>query len=345
MQNKRDRKNAARLKRIMDVMSGRKSMLIVLQDFPDPDAVAAAAALKELSRMAGIMTVSIACGGVVGRSENRALVKYMEINMLRISNLDLAQYDLIAMVDTQPTSGNNALPHDVMPHIVIDHHPVNRNTRKCVFHDIRKHYGSTSTILYEYLRAAAAPVSTQLATALVYGIRSDTDDLGREVSQFDVDAFVALYPLVNHRIMGRIQMASLPVEYFGMLHDAIASARRYGASIISNMGEIRNPDGIGEVADLFLRGENCQWALCTGRYEGRLLLSIRTVDPQRGAGHVMKMIVSRKGTGGGHGAMAGGQVPLENLSQKGIMNLEKTVLNRFLKHTGAAGVKAEKLVN
>lgn len=319
-------------------------MLIVLQDFPDPDAVAAAAALKELARSIEKMSVSVGCSGVVGRAENRVLVRYMDINLLRMKTVDLTQYDLIAMVDTQPATGNNDLPPDVLPHIVIDHHPINRNTRRCEFHDIRKQYGATSTILYEYLIAAGITVTTQLATALVYGIRSDTDELGREISQYDVDAFVALYPSVNHRIMGRIKMAPLPDDYYGMLHGALDAAKRYGSAIVASMGPIVNPDMIGEVADLLLRANECEWALCFGSFDGRLLLSLRTARPDGNAGQLMHKLVWRKGTGGGHGAMAGGQVGVAGLDQPGMRKLEEMLIKRFLKQTGNQGARSANLI-
>lgn len=333
-----------RLARLLSVISGHRAMLIVLQDYPDPDAVASAAALKELAKVTAGLTVSIACGGVVGRTENRALVRYLDMNLLSLMKIDPEQYDIIAMVDTQPATGNNALAHDLLPNIVIDHHPINTATRRVEFHDVRKHYGATSTIMYEYLKAAGVGISAQLSTSLVYGIRSDTDDLGREASASDVAAFVSLYPSVNHRIMGRIQMSSLPDAYFNMLHDALVSARKYGPCMIAGLGQIDNPDMIAEAADLFLRSESCLWGFCYGYYEGRMLLSLRTVDPVNKAGHVMKRMVSRKGTGGGHGAMAGGQISVAALKPGELRRLEHTVINRLLKTIGLSSERPVKLI-
>jgi len=344
MDEGKTKRGRERLQKLADIMRGKRAMLIVLQDFPDPDAMASAAALKELARVMAGLQVSVACSGVVGRSENRALVKYMDINLLNLQTVDFRQYDVIAMLDTQPQTGNNALPQDIRPNIVIDHHPIVSNTRKSDYHDIRKQYGATSTMLYEYLKAAGITVSTQLATALVYGIRSDTDDLGREISQNDVAAFVDLYPSVNHRIMGRIQRASLPAEYYGMLHDALVAARKYGRAIAANLGAIENPDMIGEVADLLLRGDDCQWAFCTGSYGGRLLLSVRTENPENNAGHLVRKIVWHKGTGGGHGAMAGGQVVIDGMKQGELQRIERLLLKRFLKNTGNEGERGVKLI-
>ena len=181
--NSANRSRAAtprKFKRLREVFEGHATMLIVLQDFPDPDAIAAASALKELGRKLGAIQTSLACSGLVGRAENRALVRYLGLNLLKMDKLDAGNFDLVAMVDTQPGTGNNGLPVEHVPDIVIDHHPIRPATRKARFFDIRGRYGSTSTILYEYMEEAGIDIEIPLATALAYGIRSDTSDqIGR----------------------------------------------------------------------------------------------------------------------------------------------------------------------
>lgn len=189
-----------RLARLREVLAGHHNMLVVLQDFPDPDAIGAAGALRELARALAGLQISIACSGIVGRAANRALVRYLGINLLSMALVDIDAYDVVAMIDTQPGTGNNALPHDRVPDIVIDHHPIRPQTRKSPFHDVRRRVGATSTILHEYLTQAGIVPDMPLATALAYGIRSDTDDLGREASQADIDALLALFPAANKQI-------------------------------------------------------------------------------------------------------------------------------------------------
>jgi nanoRNase/pAp phosphatase (c-di-AMP/oligoRNAs hydrolase) len=73
---------------------------------------------------------------------------------------------------------------------------------------------------------------------------------------------------------------------------------------------MRRPDLAAEMADLLLRLKGMQWAICIGVYKGRLILSIRTLNRQYGAGKLAQAVVDERGMAGGHGAMAGGQVPL-----------------------------------
>ncbi|MBI4863036.1 MAG: bifunctional oligoribonuclease/PAP phosphatase NrnA [Candidatus Riflebacteria bacterium] len=334
MPTHRKSSTSRRLSKLREIIRGKKNLLVVVQDFPDPDAIGAAAALKELVRFYEGMPGSMACGGFVGRAENRALVKYLDLNLLSLGRIDVSRFDLVAMVDTQPGTGNNSLPPDITPDVVIDHHPIHSVTRKSPFHDVRSRYGATASILFEYLTQAGVEISVPLATALVYGIRSDTHDLGRDTTQADIAALLALYPLVNKRMLSRIEMERLPRDYFEILDTGLRNAKTQGCCVISGLGSINNPDMIGEVADLLLRNEESSWALCHGFYGGRMLISIRTSDVEADAGRLVHRIVRPFGTGGGHRAMAGAQIPVGDLTPREIKKLQKHIVRHFLKLLG-----------
>ena len=331
-------------KGLLAALQETDTILIVLQDNPDPDAIASAAALRCLANLTADAQCSIASGGTVGRAENRAMVDYLDMNLRDLGELDPARFELIAMVDTQPGTGNNSLPVDALPDIVIDHHPINRLTRSCPFIDIRSRYGATSTMMHEHLRAAGIEISTPLATALLYGIRSDTQDLGRETIQADIDAFLALYPKANKRVLSRIERGQVPTVYFRMLNDALDSSRIYDKCIVTSLGEIDNPDMIGEMADLFLRHEQCSWTMCYGFRQSRLLLSVRTSEPDADAGRVARRIVGRKGCGGGHGAMAAGWIPLKGTTASERNRISRTIVKRFLRAIGTPDATGRKLI-
>ena len=330
--------------RLVELFRNRRSMLVIMQDFPDPDAIGAAAALRELARASEEIACSFAIGGLVGRADNRALVRYLGLNLLNVRQINPNDYDLIALVDTQPGTGNNSLGENIVPHIVIDHHPIRRRTRSSEFFDIRRHYGATSTILYEYLKVARMEMTVPVATALLYGIRSDTNDLGREASPADVTAFLELYPSANKRILGRLAMERLPREYFQIMAVALKNARTYGNGVVTNLGVIDNPDMIGELADLLLRNEESEWAMCYGVYADTLLISLRTTVVQADAGKLMHRIVGRRGTGGGHSAMAGGQIPLNKTNQAGIRRIERNLVRRYLRVLKLKGSQGQRLI-
>lgn len=341
--DKRD-KTARRLGKLVKLIRGHSTMLIVMQDNPDPDAIASAVALRELANRFAAVRCSITHGGTIGRGENRELVQYLGLNLRLFKEIDLEQFDLIAMVDTQPGTGNNSLPTNVLPDIVFDHHPIRRATRSVPFTDVRNQYGATSTILWEYLLAAKSDQDIPLATALLYGIRSDTQDFGREATQADIRAIDRLYPIANKRMLGQIQLGRVPGEYYQLLLEALKNATMYGPCCISSLKKLDNPDMIGEMADLLLRHEQVIWTLCYGFYAGKMLLSVRSEDPNKRADTVMRHIVQGIGTGGGHPAMAGGQIPLKKDAHYSRPKLERLIKKKFLQALGVSNRKGKKLV-
>lgn len=329
-------KTTERIEKLRQFLTGASNLLIIMQDNPDPDAVAAAAALRRLSNNLASVQCSIAHSGTIGRGENRALVNYLNLNLLKIEHLDFTKFDLIAMVDTQPGTGNNSLPETVSPDIIIDHHPCRPESRRAQLLDVRRNYGATSTIMAEYLNQAGITPEMPLATALLYGIRSDTQDLGREAIQADEKAIEWLYPMVNKRMLSEIQRGSVPREYFRLLAVALKNARACGNAIVTSLGKIDNPDMIGEVADLFLREDTTTWTMCMGLYDSKMLISIRASDKDGRAGEVVKKLVGRKGTGGGHQSYAGGQIPLDKTDRTNLAEMEKILREKFIRLIGAS---------
>ncbi len=325
------KKTAKKIKQLKEVLNHSTTMLMVLQDNPDPDALASAVALRKLVNTLGDIQCSIASGGTIGRAENRALVKYLGLNLRPPEQLDFGTFDLVAMLDTQPQTGNNCLPEEVEPDIVIDHHPCRKNTRLCRFTDIRSRYGATSTILTEYLWTVGIEPETSIATALLYGIRSDTQDLGRDTTSADIEAIMKLYPLANKRMLSQIQRGLVRREYYRLLSLALDNARVFGRAVISGLGAVDNPDIVGEMADLLLRDEQIEWSLCYGICEGKIRLSIRTDAETPLASKVIRAMVARRGTSGGHESYAGGQIPIEGLSQTRLTRLSSSLERAFLK--------------
>jgi nanoRNase/pAp phosphatase (c-di-AMP/oligoRNAs hydrolase) len=313
-------------------------MLIIVQNTPDPDAIAAAAALRELANQRFEISCSIGYSGGVWRAENLALLRYLGLNTRPLTDLDLRRFDRLSMVDAQPGAGNVSFDSAIRLDVVIDHHPIRRETRSARFTDIRSRYGATSTILYEYLRAGMIDIPAPVATAMVYGIRSDTQDLGRESTKADLEAFLDLYPHANARVLGRIVQAPLPRSYFSKLRIALDRATVYGDRIVSFLGRLESPEMVAEAADLLLRVEEVRWTMCLGEIDGWLHLSLRTSDRERHAGRVARNLGGRSGFGGGHQALAAAQIPLvgKNGNDRSVKKMVRGLTKRFLRATGSA---------
>jgi len=104
-------------------------------------------------------------GGVIARAENRALVEELHVDLETAATVPWAQADAIALLDCQPASGNHSLPSDMIPNVVLDHHPLVGQLHASTLADIRPDYGATCTILTEYLEDARIHVDERLATS------------------------------------------------------------------------------------------------------------------------------------------------------------------------------------
>jgi nanoRNase/pAp phosphatase (c-di-AMP/oligoRNAs hydrolase) len=337
-------KTRSKLKKLKALLKAKSRLIIVIQDNPDPDSIASAVALSRLANALGDTQCSITYDGTVGRAENRALVRYLDLNLRPCDEIDFEMFPSIGLVDTQPNTGNNCLPERINPNIVIDHHPCRAATRSAPFTDIRSRYGATATILLEYLRAAKVTLDTALATGLLYAIRSDTQDLGREATKADIEAIGFLFPRANKRMLSEIQRGSVQRPYFQMLAKALQNARVFKNCITTTLEQTDNPDMIGEVADLLLRDEDTDWVMCSGYFSDKMFISIRTSEHNCRADSIIQTIVDGIGTGGGHQTYAGGQIPLQKKTKQERSRLERLTEQRFLRAVGADPKNWAKLI-
>jgi nanoRNase/pAp phosphatase (c-di-AMP/oligoRNAs hydrolase) len=302
------------LDELFQAVKGTAHVLILPHNDPDPDAIAAALALRCLLAERCDVEGRIVYKGIIGRAENKALVNYLNHPLYRLERADLRESVPIALVDTQPGAGNNSLPTTFTPAIVIDHHPLRQATAQAFFADVRPQLGSTSTILTEYLQEVDLEPSSVLATALFYGIKTDTLGLVRGASPADAAAYFHLQPRVDVDALLEIERAQVPAEYFKRLSAALNAARVFDQVVIAYIGSMTRPDMAAEMADLLLRLKGVQWAVCMGLFRRELVLAVRTRRRWGGAGELARAIVGSTGAAGGHGAMAGGQIPLRDES-------------------------------
>lgn len=294
---------------LLDLLSPFKRILILPHDHPDPDALASALALRALIRHNLKQDPRIGLSGVIGRSENRAFVSVLEIPLTPVEEIFPGFKGAVVLVDTQPGRSNNSLPIDRNPTAVIDHHPDWGNNGPVPFVDLREGYGATSTILTEYLQEGEVPLEPKVATAMFYGIASETQGLKRETQSKDIFASQFLYPYMNKRLLGEIEHPPLTRSYFKLVGEAVRRAQVYGDAVVTTLPNLPYPDAVAEIADFFLRMEKTKWSVCIGPYKAHLHVSIRAKDPDAGAGRLLDSILP-EGMGGGHDMIAGGKLKL-----------------------------------
>lgn len=297
---------------MLDLVTGARSILILPHNDPDPDAIASAVGLRQLLVQRLNADVQVAYQGIIGRAENKALMRFLGWPLKQLTEADLRRASHIALVDTQPGAGNNPLPADRIPTIILDHHAWREESALAPYYDVRPEQGATSTIVTEYLQAASIEPSETLATALFYGIKTDTMGLGRGAGLADVAAYYYLQPLVDIEGLADIERAQVPASYFRSFVTAIQAARVYNQVVLSYIGAMSYPDQAAEIADILSRLEGVQWVLCMGVYNDSLVLAVRSRSRRTGAGQLVRAVVGDMGIAGGHGTMAGGQVPLRS---------------------------------
>lgn len=290
------------VKEVRHVLGEGDRIALLVQPDPDPDGLASALALRTILGRNKVSTPIVSFGKVT-RPENLAMMRLLDIEVLSITPKELGEFDRVAMLDTQPSHFGFALER---VDAVIDHHPTSTaNPYPSIpFVDIRHQYGATSTILTEYLRAAACSIGQRLATALLYGIKADTLLLNREVIDADLDAFVSLYPSINYNLLRRIEKPELPMKFAPVLADALRQMVCESGVVVSCLGQVEREDLIPQVADFLLQFEDVEWVVCAGLFDGNVVMSVRNVGYVKNAGDVVKRVINGWGLGGGHRTMA-----------------------------------------
>ncbi len=310
--------------------AGPGPVLILTHDNPDPDALASGKAFATFLKSSWNIQSRLLYSGLVQRAENRAMLNLLTPEWEhsdRLTGLD--QFSALALVDTQPGAGNNRLPTNHTPQIVIDHHhPIRETIRKVPYADVQPEIGATVTLLDQYLETARIVPDSDLATAMFYALKTDTRGLSRGASSIDKVVYLKLLAQIDHIKLIQIEQAGLPQIYFRAFNHGLNAARVYSQSVVANLGRMHRPDLAAEMADLLIRLDGARAVLCLGLHEQILHLSIRTEPLGQDAGLLVQQVIVPPGKAGGHGTMAGGQV---SLAGQEVSHLVNEIVRRFLK--------------
>ncbi|SEK51167.1 DHH family phosphoesterase [Haloferax larsenii] len=303
-----------RLMRVLRNLDG--PLAVVMHDNPDPDAIASAVALQAIAKRANVEATACYFGDI-SHQENRALVNLLELDLHEFDETpNLDEYDGIALVDHSRPGVNDRLPPDTVVDIVIDHHPP-REPVEAAYVDLRRRVGATSTVLAEYLDRLGIVPDEHVATALLFGIRVDTNDFTREVSTADFEAAAWLVPHVNTDLLQRVETPSMTSETMETLARAISNRDQRGPALTSNVGDVRDRDAIAQACDYLLGMEGVDIAIVYGLMDGTVYVSGRTRGTAVDLGEVLRDALGSIGSAGGHADMAGAQIPLGILDAVG----------------------------
>jgi nanoRNase/pAp phosphatase (c-di-AMP/oligoRNAs hydrolase) len=331
------KKNFKRLSTI--VKEANKAIAIVMQDNPDPDSIASAMSLKRIIEKMG-KVADIIYGGKIGYEENKALINLLEIETVPISKIkDIGSYSKVALIEASVPGENNSLPKEVRPDIIIDHHPYDPAKVSADYIDIRPELGATSTIMTEYLTDLGLEISEELATLLLYGIKTDTGGFTRGTTPKDLQAVALLYPKASQELLNKIETPLMSSETLDVLGEAIKNRRSIGSLLLANAGFIRDRDTLPQAADHLLKLEGVATVLVYGLTKDLVHISARNRDIRINLGEAMEIAFGDIGEAGGHPTAAAAKINLGlfgDAKDKGLLLklAEEAVTDRFLKVVG-----------
>lgn len=283
--------------------------LILTHDFPDPDALAAAYGLQHLAKAAFGIESRIAYRGEVGRMENRAMVRLLRIPIYRFRTAWLQQGGGVALVDTQPVFTNNPFPENRRATLILDQHaPTAPPDADLAIVDLE--CGATCVLVTQALLQSAVDIPSRVATALAYGILTDTLDLYRARRQDVVDTYLRVLHHADMRLLARIQNPVRPRRFFSTLAKGISEARLHRSLLVTHLGLVDTPDRVAQVAEFLLTYRRARWVLATGRHKGRLYASLRAGQRDADARPILREAFECPEDAGGHGPIAGGSCRL-----------------------------------
>lgn len=305
----RHRSKVDALKELYSRFHPRDHVLITID--PDPDAIASALALKRLL-WHKVQSTTIGMIRPIRRLNNLTMVRVLRLPLVLLNRDKPERYDKVVVVDGQPS--HNEFFQRFHYTAVIDHHPVTNSFAEGPFLDIRPDYGSTSTILTEYLKTARIRPSQAIATTLLYGIKTDTRNFERNTIVADIEAFRYLFPLANHNILRKIEISDLSFGDLKFFHKAVERKHIVRDRLFAHLDEVPTADILVVIAEFFLKVHDISWSIISGILEGNLIIIVRS-DGSRDAGKIIRRAFGHLGCAGGHQAMARAEIPLANLNQ------------------------------
>ena len=294
----------------------------------DPDALAAAMALRRIMAHRAA-EVGIAHVNEVKRPDNLAMMRFLRIPAVPFSPKLCEAYDHFAMVDSQPHHHPDFAGRHYS--IVIDHHPtLPAHPCQAEYADIRPDYGSTSTMMAEYLRGLHIRPGKLLATALVYGIKTDTQSFERHFLEADVRAFSALTKHADMMLVRKIISSEYHRRWLKFFSKAFRKMRFIGArGLFVFMDSLESPDILVMLADFFTRVHGLSWNMLAAVVKGTVVVVFRGDGIGRNMGHMAAKLFGDIGSAGGHRGAARAEIELAKLGGKPV---EEWLYKRFTGH-------------
>jgi nanoRNase/pAp phosphatase (c-di-AMP/oligoRNAs hydrolase) len=324
------------LRQMFDRHRGQRQ-LILLQDFPDPDALSSAWTYKLIAEKYDIHC-DIIYAGTLSHQENIALVKLTGLPLQRwtletAKTKDLSLYQGCVFIDNQGTTcllTNLILAAGIPIAAVIDHHSL-QGEMNAEFADFRPQIRATATIFAEYLQAGLLTLDgnvsqhVKCATALMHGLRSDTNAL-RQAQESDFLAAAYLSRFYDPQLLNAVLQSSRSKWVMDAIERAIKHRIVQNNFSLAGIGYLRydDRDCIPQAADFLVTEENVHtavvYAIVHDKDEeielviGSLRTTKLTLDPDEFIKEAFGQDAQGRFFGGGRSQAGGFEIPVGFLS-------------------------------
>lgn len=316
-----------RFESLAELLRGHR-VIIQTHDFPDPDAIATACGLSELLKWQGIDS-KICYYGRIEKTNTKMAASILDIPIYNAEELtDLTEDDYVVTVDGQKDNSNFT---DLSGTEVacIDHHPfVTEYQYRFLKHRI---VGACASLITGWIMESGMPVSMELATLLLYGIKMDTRNFSSGVTHCDIKAFDFLIEKADMSRIYRLENSALDLSdlrAYGAAIENIAIYETVGFAYIP----FECPDGlIASVSEFILSLSSVRISVVYANRSGGLKFSVRSENSKINAGKILHTALKDVGNGGGHATMAGGVVYPEYMRVFGDRHQTETIIrNRIM---------------
>ncbi|MEL6457609.1 MAG: bifunctional oligoribonuclease/PAP phosphatase NrnA [Cyanobacteria bacterium J06641_2] len=311
--------------------------IIILQDFPDPDALSSAWTYLLIAEQYDIKC-DITYAGTLSHQENIALVKLTSLPATRtplqsLKNRDLSLYQGYVLVDNQGTTSTliNAIQEAGVPLIaIVDHHNL-QGDLKSEFVDIRPGVRATATIFTQYLQSGLLQLDSSMsehvncATALMHGLHSDTNRL-MQAKEEDFMAAAYLSRFYDGQLLNTILRATRSKRVMDVIERSLRNRIVQNNFSIAGVGYLRydDRDAIPQAADFLVTEDNVHTAVVYGIVHdedeelevviGSLRTNKLTLDPDEFIKEAFGQDSTGRFFGGGRTSAGGFEIPMGFLS-------------------------------
>lgn len=315
--------------KLMEIVRPDDSLALLMYGSPDPDAIASAMALREILQQTKNLTKSVFVSTEpLIRRQNIEFVSSMRLHIQLLNKIDLNSYRLIAFLDAQPSFLSDK-SNFIKPHIVFDHHPREGHWQAQV-EDIRPEYGALSSILTEYLLCAHVKIPRNLHTALLYGIKTDTNNFDRDTVFEDISAYTYHTKYANMRFIRRIELNQTPESFLKYYNHAYHHMHRFRDQRVCFLGNVESADVCVQIADFYLRLIGTYYVVVAGIVDYKFIIIFRGDGYRHDCGAIAQRAFGLIGKGGGHRGAARMEISLEVLNEKLNSDLSQRNIDRFL---------------